>query len=752
MNQQFLDTVFTNHSIRHPNFFNGRILTATDLREEQAAGVKRSRYLGQAVGSGVVYGLAVAIAPDDPAALTVTNGLAVNPRGEALSLQVGEAQPPDGGVPTTQIRLTAPAAVTQPASKSPFVPCEIGGAPLPIAGVRTGHYLLAITTATRLSGSAPNSGFDGDRPGCTHRHEEIGVQFKLIPLTTTDFPGGEEAHPDNRSRLAHLCLGTHEVVGLANDLLQAPASYGLLDRLRQAQRLTDCDVPLAAFHFQPPRVRFVDMWTVRRPCWPDHRDQGWLHTQPSLVGRRRAIEARAFLLQFQQQIADLRARGQVGIRARDVFEYLPAAGYLPTGTATQPGFALNTFFADTPVRHVNLDPSQVRSLFHQSFSYDPMPPDSEAIAVYPVVMAGQAPQLIFLRRELVPTLRSPGPCTYTLTPENWETSLTQIDAGVDDIHLCLTTGDYALTRPLLVRNKGHVKVTGAGLGTRLRSLNAEAALRFENCQSVMVRDLYTENNLARAPQTSQHLQGTLSFYDCPQVTVEAVAVRCLSRSQRNATCITVSPRRVSGGHQLSDVVSTVRIQRCQLDVGDRQVGILLVNTRYAQVDNNQIAAAQPENPAAQGIVGAGAIAEDVRILHNTLRNTLQGIHVGVSHHETSRGDPDRIGNLLILGNTLHIAFPNVSRRIIQARHGIFVGNCHSLVIENNFLSVRRFSGTANANIDGIRIHGFLGQRMIIRQNHLTSANTRSGFSGDGIRFTNLNNEPRTAIEEHNIVE
>jgi hypothetical protein len=97
MTNQFLDAVFAD-GLQHPNFFNGRILTATDLRDEQAAGLKRSRYLGQAVGTGVVHGLAVS-AVNGQRDLQITAGLAVNPRGDGLALP---------GTTTVELVLTEP--------------------------------------------------------------------------------------------------------------------------------------------------------------------------------------------------------------------------------------------------------------------------------------------------------------------------------------------------------------------------------------------------------------------------------------------------------------------------------------------------------------------------------------------------------------------------------------------------------------------------------------------------------------------
>ncbi|PSN16055.1 hypothetical protein C7271_20435, partial [filamentous cyanobacterium CCP5] len=108
---QFLKSVFSD-AIQYPNFFNGRILTATDLRDEQEAFLKLTRYLGQAAGAGVVYGLEVAIAPDSDA-LVISTGLALNLKGDALAL------PAEQPVPLTLTDRP------QPATDSPFAPCDL---------------------------------------------------------------------------------------------------------------------------------------------------------------------------------------------------------------------------------------------------------------------------------------------------------------------------------------------------------------------------------------------------------------------------------------------------------------------------------------------------------------------------------------------------------------------------------------------------------------------------------------------------
>jgi hypothetical protein len=122
--------------------------------------------------------------------------------------------------------------------------------------------------------------------------------------------------------------------------------------------------------------------------------------------------------------------------------------------------------------------------------------------------------------------------------------------------------------------------------------------------------------------------------------------------------------------------------------------------------------------ASAGIVIGGMKATDARIVDNNVVNAMRGIHVGLS--TTGGRSKPRIssGPLLIAGNNVEVRLTADANR---ARHGIFVGNTDSLVIENCHLSVTRTVPT-NVPIDGIRIWGILGRRMLVRQNHVAGFN------------------------------
>jgi hypothetical protein len=136
--------------------------------------------------------------------------------------------------------------------------------------------------------------------------------------------------------------------------------------------------------------------------------------------------------------------------------------------------------------------------------------------------------------------------------------------------------------------------------------------------------------------------------------------------------------------------------------------------------------------ATQGIVIGGSVAKDIRVLNNTIQGVLQGVHVGVSERATKSGPVDTAGTVKIAANTIRVLLP---LQAVRERHGIFVGNCDSLIIEDNRLTVQRVAITQQTRIDGVRVFGILGRMMIVRQNHLEGVTT-------GIRVSPVHANPQ----------
>jgi len=450
--------------------------------------------------------------------------------------------------------------------------------------------------------------------------------------------------------------------------------------------------------------------------------------------------------------------------------------------------------------------------------------------------------------------RTRGLCTLTAVPgAGWEAVFSQVPAG-GDAKICLPVGQYPLPAAATISNLGNLTIEGAGEGTRLIS-QAEAALVFTSCTSVTVRNLHAETgSIGSARGTpSQHLNGALTFTNCPTVEVESVSLACPSGTYRAASCLTVSAAP-------SGTYYSARIRSCQLTPGHQQIGVLAVNQHRVTVEDcdigvgaplgggenllndpifrenlthllisgadigkpktaaavrrtteakattteagtvtvaapkpvipqrntsveaggftinflsnknlasvwsraiaaqnpqvgspNQLlkyvksfagqlltnAAARTANPAfaqliqgairevggtasaGQAIVVAGQEATEARILDNTIRAAMQGIHVGVSQRGPKGRPRDATGPVQIRGNTINVV---LTPDAVRGRNGIFVGNCDSVVAEANRISLQR-TQSATMPVDAIRIWGVLGRMVIARHNYVQGFST-----------------------------
>lgn len=344
-------------------YFNGRLLSGEDLARDQEGNREARRRIGQALGEGVAFGLEVFETPGQSTSaspiVTVRPGVAINRRGQVLALR--------SAVDLTLVRAVSPSTG---AAEPAFKVCD---EPQPgVYVVGEGVYVLTMACAEGGQGRAPVSGLGNTAASCNVRSIVEGVQFRLVQPVVNPFVAADRARL--RNRVAAVALGLVDRLASYRDPMgPTPQAYGLVDSLRVAGEMTDCDVPLGLLHWTPSEgITFVDMWSVRRRPTGRGEDARW----PLLFGDRVTSEAEATFLQFQEQIDDVAGSGEdmSTIVAADRFDYLPPLGMLPLQLGTRPGFDPQLFLgSDVISRDVAYtDGALLRGLLRESFAHDPI--------------------------------------------------------------------------------------------------------------------------------------------------------------------------------------------------------------------------------------------------------------------------------------------------------------------------------------------------------------------------------------------
>ena len=404
-----------------------------------------------------------------------------------------------------------------------------------------------------------------------------------------------------------------------------------------------------------------------------------------------------------------------------------------------------------------------------------------------------------------------GLCTAIATPgPGWEKVFDSVAAGAN-AQICFPVGSYPTSKPITVTGKGNLILHGAGPGSRLVAVGPETVLAFISCPSVSIHSLAAQGDTGGQPG----LGGILAFTGCGDVTVRDCHLTGAGQPGKQSACLSVTR-------------GTLTVQDTHFEVGDRQIGVLAVDTARTVVVNSQFVVAAPPaggsgtgapplssatkperelarrllisnlgtspatrnrvgvtigasamsfatapvgeaawprllqtsypsmkqfqkavdkvlhsvftghaSPAAatlmafikdrvidrrtpvmaQAIVVAGQTVGDIRIESNDIDSAIQGVHVGTSHSQPRSNPADVAGRVSIINNKIHVIVPPEGAR---ARHAIFVGNADRLRVSGNDLSYTNLAEGDRLRTDGIRIYGFIGRAMTIRDNVVDS--------------------------------
>ncbi len=321
----------------------------------------------------------------------------------------------------------------------------------------------------------------------------------------------------------------------------------------------------------------------------------------------------------------------------------------------------------------------------------------------------------------------------------------------DGGQLALAAGTYTLAETLTVSNRRRLTIVGAGRATTLRCPTAEAALLFDGCTDVDVGQLHVVGGVAPDKPAARHRNGALTFNASTRVVVHDCALTCApADAPRQRTCLTAVG--------ISAAPLEIRVERCTLEGGALQVGLLLVDPSLAVVRDNRVLLAGVRDDTAflaQGIVVGGTHVGTVWILENVVDDAVQGIHVGVSGRAQAArraglgvriadgglpGPPGlpRPGRALPIlrlpprppaaqsvvldGNAVRLFLPGAYKR---DRHAVFVGSAHSISVTRTTATVTRTpapAGTSPQPVEGLRVWGHFGGFLVVRDTSLSGFN------------------------------
>lgn len=335
-----------------PRFFNGRLLSGEALTQARDAERAQRERLGRAVGDGVVDGLVVRAATG--ARLAVSAGLCVNRDGATLRLPID-----------VEVSFESAGADGVARAAGAFADC------LPVAPAGSqavpGAYVLVLGPAAGTRGRAPVSGQSGNDACCNVRDDVEGVRFRIAPVIAPTAVAAAMTDANRRDAVAQLCFGTRAPT------LRDPGFDARPQCLTAEHRITNTEVPLAAFRWNGLGFDFVDVWAARRfVAPPAAEDVRWAPAAPTpaepdpwsgVVGARRRALCEAMFLQFQEHLRDA-----PGITAAASRVWLPPVGCV-TAAAWRTFLGALAPTSSTAVAGV----SDLRALIRRGLDLDPIP-------------------------------------------------------------------------------------------------------------------------------------------------------------------------------------------------------------------------------------------------------------------------------------------------------------------------------------------------------------------------------------------
>ncbi|MFS0736119.1 DUF6519 domain-containing protein [Sphingomonas sp. 1P06PA] len=189
-------------------------------------------------------------------------------------------------------------------------------------------------------------------------------------------------------------------------------------------------------------------------------------------------------------------------------------------------------------------------------------------------------------------------CTITVAAGEDLAPLAERMPADRQLQICLSAGEYRLSKPLVLDGggTGNLRITGCGLATRLLA-GGEAALILSHWASVEVTALAVTAGKAETGRLDGiGILGAITTRDCGTVTITSIDARAAGGAP--ASCL-----RLHGGLNETGIplMSLARVRDCTLVAGTDGTGLLVSGARTSEIAGNRVLAA----PAVRGTARPG---------------------------------------------------------------------------------------------------------------------------------------------------
>ncbi|CAH8296452.1 hypothetical protein EV196_11141 [Mariniflexile fucanivorans] len=175
-----------------------------------------------------------------------------------------------------------------------------------------------------------------------------------------------------------------------------------------------------------------------------------------------------------------------------------------------------------------------------------------------------------------------GCCTYHVSAKaGWERIFDKIKEG-EHAKICFDIGIYNLESTIIIKNKGHLLITGSGPGTIIQASKLQVAFRFDGCASLDISHMSFQTNQVKNQNKDDVVsrKGALTVVNTPKLSINKIQVSCGHGIKPQASCITYYNAQQNPG--------SIHVANCNLNVGFYQHGIVVVNSKRSVVENNVI--------------------------------------------------------------------------------------------------------------------------------------------------------------------